>query len=833
MLPRWSVIGLGVLLATAGLLRANPTGGTVAGGAATIGSSGSTVTVIQTTDRAVINWQGFSVGAGETTRFSQPSSTSATLNRVVSGNPSAIYGSIQAPGQVYLINPNGILVGAGAQIQTQSFIASTLDTDSAAFLNGGNLTFQGASAATVQNFGQITASGGDIVLIGRQVSNAGTLQAANGTVALAAGNAVTYTPAGDQKIHVLSGTATGGTGVDQQGTIQAAQAELKAAGGNAYALAVNVGGLISAQGVQNVGGRVYITSAGGAVAVTGTVQARKAGNTGGEIYVGGGDQGNNPEIDNASSTTIASSARLSAGGAGDTGGHVVVWSDGATAFDGMIETGAGGQAEVSGHDFTSFTGTVNTRNGHLLIDPTNLSIDFTNVAALLVNPLATGDLTIISTGDITYNDPALVNLGSTGHKLTLQADGNFHITQANFQAGGDIDYLFQAGGSFAAFDFQALFLNNNNHGNFTIVAGTSLSIDDSGLGAGQGIQFTSPGSVLTLVSDNAHPTRPGHAPGPISISGGTYSADTYRFFAPTLSSISFGGIETFQDSNLNPVNVPALSVVYNTWAGDPGTSASAFYIKATDGSGTAFNGPAPGGSSSSSAVPFPLGQRADTVAQAPPKTDAFATLSPLITPTSTEMQYLQDLEIYCTALSDQRLGVSGDQVLSQISNELGYIEPYSKAAETILSQYAQFLRMDRSMPGYFQAMENLVSGPTYSQTGIWGPISLAAAVSRTAPGVTQQQLLQTLQVQDAYDRGATSQDAMTLFGYLQNYLTAGGFLGVVSGDDFSTVLSTLFQSNIGRTEVLLALRSLEAQGSISFAPDGSISFGTMSIFGIF
>ena len=106
-------------------LRANPQGEQVVAGSADFSRSGSTLQ-ITTSDKVIINWGDFSIGSGEITRFLQPSSTSSALNRVISGNPSSILGSLQANGQIYLINPNGILVGGGARINCASFIASTL-----------------------------------------------------------------------------------------------------------------------------------------------------------------------------------------------------------------------------------------------------------------------------------------------------------------------------------------------------------------------------------------------------------------------------------------------------------------------------------------------------------------------------------------------------------------------------------------------------------------------------------------------------------------------------------------------------------------------------------
>src|SRR3954469_24442527 len=96
---------------------ANPTGGNVAAGAATITHTGSTATLPQGTDRAVINWHDFNIGAGELTRFIQPGAQSAVLNRVTGGNPTQIFGRLEGNGRVFVLNPNGVLVGAGGVVQ--------------------------------------------------------------------------------------------------------------------------------------------------------------------------------------------------------------------------------------------------------------------------------------------------------------------------------------------------------------------------------------------------------------------------------------------------------------------------------------------------------------------------------------------------------------------------------------------------------------------------------------------------------------------------------------------------------------------------------------------
>src|SRR5260221_7116832 len=102
----WVLLLAAGLLGVAGQAWANPQGGTVRGGAATISSAPGRTDINQTSDRVIIDWRGFSIGAGELTRFNQPSSSAAALNRVTGGDPSQILGQLSANGRVLIINPN-------------------------------------------------------------------------------------------------------------------------------------------------------------------------------------------------------------------------------------------------------------------------------------------------------------------------------------------------------------------------------------------------------------------------------------------------------------------------------------------------------------------------------------------------------------------------------------------------------------------------------------------------------------------------------------------------------------------------------------------------------
>lgn len=277
----------------------------VVAGAASFRQNGNVRTIEQQTGAAVINWQDFGIRAGDITRFVQPGVNSAVLNRVLGANPSLIQGQLQANGQVYLINPNGIVVGPQGRIDVGAFFASTLNVSNDEFLRGGNLLFRGDSKAGIQNLGTINAKDGDVMLIAYTVKNAGTVSAPNGVAGAAAGSEVLLTQTGDQRLVVKSSVSAEklATGVENSGVMDAARAELKAAGG-LYQLAINQAGLVRATGVTEQNGRVLLTADAGTVRVSGEVSARNANGSGGEILVGGDYQGKNSAVPNATTTVV-------------------------------------------------------------------------------------------------------------------------------------------------------------------------------------------------------------------------------------------------------------------------------------------------------------------------------------------------------------------------------------------------------------------------------------------------------------------------------------------------------------------------------------------------
>lgn len=183
-------LALAISLAAAGQAYAVGTG-TIAGGTGTITQQGSVTNVNQTSDKLIVNWNNMDVGAGQTLNFNQPTQTAAVLNRVQSGNPTEILGALNAQGRVFVVNPNGVLIGSGAKVNVGSLVASTLDITDADF-NRGRYIFSGTGKGKVTNEGTINAAESVALLGANNVSNVGTITAGS-NIAMVSGGAVQLT----------------------------------------------------------------------------------------------------------------------------------------------------------------------------------------------------------------------------------------------------------------------------------------------------------------------------------------------------------------------------------------------------------------------------------------------------------------------------------------------------------------------------------------------------------------------------------------------------------------------------------------------------------------
>lgn len=268
MIVKKEKLALGLaLLALSSPLFALPTGGAVVSGTATLATSGSTLTVTNS-NNAIINWLGFSIGAGETTRFVQPSASSTVLNRVVTSSPSSIFGSLTSNGNVFLVNPNGILFGAGSQVSVGGLTLSTNDVADANFI-AGNYNFTGGGSGNITLLGNIdapaglTANAGSTLVSGTQNSGVVILNTLGPSTGFPPGatlvlTGTTYTGA--------TVTLSGGTGavatadfVVTRNSVGTGLGATLTAGTGTFALtntgiSANVGGLVGTSGGITMGG---------------------------------------------------------------------------------------------------------------------------------------------------------------------------------------------------------------------------------------------------------------------------------------------------------------------------------------------------------------------------------------------------------------------------------------------------------------------------------------------------------------------------------------------------------------------------------------------------
>lgn len=122
---------------------AQPSGGQVANGNGHIAQTATTTTVTQQSQRLAVNWKTFNVGSQATVDFVQPNASSVAINRIADTNGSQIYGHLNANGQVFLINPYGVVFGQGAQVNVGGLVASTLDLNDATATSS-RLAFSGS-----------------------------------------------------------------------------------------------------------------------------------------------------------------------------------------------------------------------------------------------------------------------------------------------------------------------------------------------------------------------------------------------------------------------------------------------------------------------------------------------------------------------------------------------------------------------------------------------------------------------------------------------------------------------------------------------------------------
>ncbi|MDP2265648.1 MAG: filamentous hemagglutinin family protein [Thiobacillus sp.] len=239
----------------------------VASGAAGYAVNGSQGIVTQTTNKAILNWQSFNVGSGYSMEFIQPGAGAAALNRIWQGDASVIAGALKANGQIYLVNQNGIVFANGAQVNTGSLVASTLDIDDKLFIDGipsntnagGVAAFSAGSGAAgglvrVEAGATLkTENGGRVMLLAENVENHGLIETPEGQTILAAGSKVYLAVSDDPNLRgFLVEVDNGGTAANT-GRILAERGNISMTG-----LTVNQSGRVTATTSVNLNGSIRL-----------------------------------------------------------------------------------------------------------------------------------------------------------------------------------------------------------------------------------------------------------------------------------------------------------------------------------------------------------------------------------------------------------------------------------------------------------------------------------------------------------------------------------------------------------------------------------------------
>ena len=442
-----------------------PTGGEVTSGNATIVTSGHQMTINQSSQSMIADWQSFNIGSDAAVRFNQPNSLSTALNRINDQNPTQIMGSLSANGKIFLINPSGILFGRDARVDVGGLVASSLDMLDRDFLDG-KYSFQNSgNAGAILNQGTINAfQGGVVALIAPRVTNEGAITTPGGSTVLGAGNQVSLDFNGDGLINLTVDAGAVEALAENNGIIKAEGGLVMMTAKAADALiqsAVNNSGIIEANSFQQRDGRIILDAIDGMTTISGTLDVSSSGSRGGqivatgdrvlvtsgahltasgatgggEVLVGGSWQGKDSSIHQATGTIVESGALLEANATDyGNGGTVVAWSDvsnphsvtrayGTFEAQGGLNGGDGGRIETSGHWIDVAGITINTaalagNAGLWLLDPYNITISDGPASGTSYNnsftALETSVILASTVGSALALNNVTINTGNTG-----------------------------------------------------------------------------------------------------------------------------------------------------------------------------------------------------------------------------------------------------------------------------------------------------------------------------------------------------------------------------------------------------------------------------------
>ena len=519
-----------------------PVGGHVNGGSAVLTADDNSLLIQQSSQQLSLEFDQFNIGTNEKVTFLQPNRDAVALNRIVGGNASELLGQLESNGQVFLINPNGILFGRNSQLNVGGLMATTLNITDDDFFNGrwSFTATQGinGSDVSIQNLGNITAlDNGYIALVAPNILNEGDLNSPDGSVALHSANAVVMSFEGQQLLNIETDQASLNAAIKNSGSIYAdgGQVLLTAAATNGLLKTViDNSGIISAQRIEQSGGRIFLSAGSdtnqGDILNTGMIfGSQQTEGDGGIIEIIGGKiaqlgvinvngqgsgGGGDINVHALDSIVIANDSHTFANGGGNgDGGMIRYFTFGQAAFyngsvmeaKGGIDSGDGGFIEVSGVQQVLIDGLANTSaangdTGLFYIDPTD--IDIIAGGGNVNGAFNTG-------GGFSDWLPDTVGSSDIGTDLitTLLASNNVTIDTAAANTGADTGTL----GVSTDID-----LNGGNGQTLTLRSNNLMTISNDICDMGGGVTcLASPDDAVNLVFDTKTNASNGH----ISIGG--------------------------------------------------------------------------------------------------------------------------------------------------------------------------------------------------------------------------------------------------------------------------------------------------------------------------
>ncbi|BAX57549.1 GLUG motif-containing protein [Burkholderia stabilis] len=469
-----------------------PVGETIVSGKADIlrYDNGQQMSINQHSDKLVTNWQSFNIDKGQRVTLNQPSATSVALNRVVGQDASAIHGNIDANGRVFLVNPNGILFGKGAQVNVGGLVATTLDIKNDDF-EAGRYRFAGSSPSEVLNVGNLVASeGGAIALLGAKVTNRGIVQAQMGTVALGAGSDVTLNFDGGKLLGV-----------------QIDKGILEALASNEQLLRADGGQVLMSAKTADTLLRTVVNN-------QGTIEARTLRNTAGRISLDGYDAG----IVNVAGMLNASAATPGNGGTIETRG-----ADVKVALGAMVDTratnGYGGTWRIASSEMRVKAGA--NQPGTIVADTLTRNLATTNVELVAERGTLSVD------GPVTWASGNQLSLASKQGNVAI--NGALRATGANARLVVASGQGVQIAAPISLTGANALFMLNHL-GGYSLANGAAVTL--SGLGAG----FESNGQRYTVIQNLGQLQAAGSNLGGLYVLGNDIAGSYYGTAFQTIGS---------------------------------------------------------------------------------------------------------------------------------------------------------------------------------------------------------------------------------------------------------------------------------------------------------